>query len=71
MKGGSWRNSLSKLIVYKILFQIDEILALKGKLSQSAIGKKFGIEQTEVSQIHRSQKSRVTITEDNKNVSIF
>ena len=33
--------------------QINEIVALRGKLPQAVIGKRFGIEQTDVSQIQR------------------
>lgn len=48
--------------------EIDEIVSLRGKLPQSAVGKRFGIEQTDVSQIQRFQKSKLTRPEDKRRV---
>lgn len=36
--------------------QIEEIVSLRGKMAQAVVGKKFGIEQTEVSAIQRMQR---------------
>ncbi len=38
--------------------QINEIVALRGKMPQAVVGKKFGIEQTEVSAIQRLQRAK-------------
>jgi hypothetical protein len=37
---------------------INEIVALRGKMPQAVVGKKFGIEQTEVSAIQRLQRAK-------------
>ncbi|CAK9224410.1 unnamed protein product [Sphagnum jensenii] len=38
--------------------EINEIVALRGKMPQAVVGKKFGIEQTEVSAIQRLQRAK-------------
>lgn len=38
--------------------EINEIVASRGKMSQALVGKKFGIEQTEVSAIQRLQRAK-------------
>ncbi|CAK9197721.1 unnamed protein product [Sphagnum troendelagicum] len=37
---------------------VNEIVALRGKMPQAVVGKKFGIEQTEVSAIQRLQRAK-------------
>lgn len=44
--------------------QINEIVALRGKLPQAVVGKRFGIEQTDVSQIQRTHKGRMMKQDD-------
>ncbi|KAJ7526391.1 hypothetical protein O6H91_16G004900 [Diphasiastrum complanatum] len=38
--------------------EVSEIIALRGKMPQAVVGKKYGIEQTEVSAIQRSQRAK-------------
>ncbi|CAI5461026.1 unnamed protein product [Closterium sp. Yama58-4] len=44
--------------------EINEIVALRGKLPQAVVGKRFGIEQTDVSQIQRQQKGKLMRADD-------
>ncbi|CAI5522718.1 unnamed protein product [Closterium sp. Naga37s-1] len=44
--------------------EINEIVALRGKLPQAVVGKRFGIEQTDVSQIQRLQKGKLMRADD-------
>ncbi|BBN09378.1 YEATS domain-containing protein 4 [Marchantia polymorpha subsp. ruderalis] len=47
--------------------EINEIVALRGKLPQAVVGKKFGIEQTEVSAIQRMQRAKTArLLDDNE-----
>ncbi|CAI6002316.1 unnamed protein product [Closterium sp. NIES-64] len=48
----------------RLLFGINEIVALRGKLPQAVVGKRFGIEQTDVSQIQRQQKGKLMRADD-------
>lgn len=46
--------------------EINEIVALRGKMSQAVVGKKYGIEQTEVSAIQRMQRGKIArLADDN------
>lgn len=46
--------------------EINEIVALRGKMSQAVVGKKYGIEQTEVSAIQRMQRVKIArLVDDN------
>lgn len=41
-------------------------MALRGKMSQAVVGKKYGIEQTEVSAIQRMQRGKIArLADDN------
>lgn len=53
--------------------QINEIVALRGKMAQAVVGKKFGIEQTEVSAIQRLQRAKTArlVDEIDKRVRFF
>ncbi len=53
--------------------QINEIVALRGKMPQAVVGKKFGIEQTEVSAIQRLQRAKTAglLDDHEKKVSFF
>ncbi len=53
--------------------QVNEIVALRGKMPQAVVGKKFGIEQTEVSAIQRLQRAKTAglLDDHEKKVSFF
>jgi hypothetical protein len=52
--------------------QINEIVALRGKMPQAVVGKKFGIEQTEVSAIQRLQRAKTAgLLDDHEKKVLF
>jgi YEATS domain-containing protein 4 len=58
--GGATASSKRKRRLHDLSTdEINEIVALRGKLSQAVVGKKYGIEQTEVSAIQRMQRVKI------------
>jgi len=55
--GGATASSKRKRRLHDLSTdEIEEIVSLRGKMAQAVVGKKFGIEQTEVSAIQRMQR---------------
>jgi hypothetical protein len=69
--GGATASSKRKRRLHDLSTdEINEIVALRGKLSQAVVGKKYGIEQTEVSAIQRMQRVKTArlVDENEKKV---
>ncbi|KAG0590763.1 hypothetical protein KC19_1G124600 [Ceratodon purpureus] len=65
--GGATASSKRKRRLHDLSTdEINEIVALRGKMSQAVVGKKYGIEQTEVSAIQRMQRVKIArLVDDN------